>query len=202
MTREEKRISDAAYKKAHKAKILSKAKAYYKANQERILAYGLKYREANKEKVAQYMKKYGEDHRQEAHARKKKWEEANLEKVRARKTEWRKSNEEKMKACRNAYTKAHPEKVKANGSNQAARRRGAEGRHTAEEIRRLLARQKCLCAVCKKSIETGYHKDHIIPLSRGGPNYIRNIQLLCPTCNCKKGSKHPITFMQEMGYLL
>ena len=112
------------------------------------------------------------------------------------------ANKERLGAKNAAWHKANPEKSRAFVANRRARIKGAEGRHAAEEVKKLLARQKYRCAACKKSVEDGYHEDHIIPLLRGGSNCIRNIQLLCPTCNCKKGSKHPIKFMQEMGYLL
>jgi 5-methylcytosine-specific restriction endonuclease McrA len=41
-----------------------------------------------------------------------------------------------------------------------------------------------------------------MPLARGGTNHRRNIQILCPSCNLRKGWKHPIDFAQEMGRLL
>jgi len=31
--------------------------------------------------------------------------------------------------------------------------------------------------------------DHDVPLSRGGGNQVENIQLLCKTCNLRKGNK-------------
>ena len=40
-----------------------------------------------------------------------------------------------------------------------------------------------------------FHIDHIHPTSKGGPNTDENLQLLCPTCNGKKGNR-------TMAYLL
>lgn len=39
--------------------------------------------------------------------------------------------------------------------------------------------------------KNNYHVDHIMPLVLGGSNWPDNLQLLCPRCNMKKGSKHP-----------
>ena len=161
-----------------------------------------KWRNANPEKVCADYAKYRKANLEKVHAASTAWKKAHPEKVRAAGAKWGKAHPEKVRTKTMAWRKANPEKVTAWNSNRRAKKRNAEGQHTAEEVRRLLSRQKFRCAVCKKSIEDGYHKDHIIPLSQGGSNYIRNIQLLCPTCNMKKGSKNPIKFMQEMGYLL
>jgi len=65
-------------------------------------------------------------------------------------------------------------------------------RHTFERacygyLRDLIERDGYKCAHCGK--EHGLTIDHIIPLSRGGTNDLDNFQLLCPSCNAKKGSK-------------
>jgi 5-methylcytosine-specific restriction endonuclease McrA len=72
---------------------------------------------------------------------------------------------------------------------------------TGEELKSLFARQRGKCVVCKRSIKKEFHIDHIVPVSRGGDNYIQNIQLLCPSCNLSKHSKDSVCFMQSRGFL-
>lgn len=44
------------------------------------------------------------------------------------------------------------------------------------------------CERCGVELPPGWHADHVVPYSRGGPTDMANGQALCPICNCKKGS--------------
>jgi 5-methylcytosine-specific restriction endonuclease McrA len=87
--------------------------------------------------------------------------------------------------------------------NRESRKRGIEGSFSVSEEKALYLKQGGKCAVCRVRVGVkSYHRDHIVPLSRGGSNFISNIQILCPGCNMEKGAKNPIEFMQSRGYLL
>lgn len=52
-------------------------------------------------------------------------------------------------------------------------------------------RQLWRCVYCSADITGKYHMDHVMPLALGGKHEPANIQLLCPTCNVRKSSRHP-----------
>ena len=71
-----------------------------------------------------------------------------------------------------------------------ARLKGAEGKFTLEEWSQLKCEHDYRCVHCGKSEqEVKLTKDHIIPLTKGGSNYIDNIQPLCQSCNSRKGNR-------------
>jgi 5-methylcytosine-specific restriction endonuclease McrA len=93
-------------------------------------------------------------------------------------------------------------KVSLSSQRRRARKRNALGSYTREQLRALLDRQKKRCANCRCLIGNKYHADHIEALSRGGSNDIYNIQLLCPSCNSRKGTKDSTVWAQQQGRLL
>jgi hypothetical protein len=67
---------------------------------------------------------------------------------------------------------------------------GAEGSHTFGEWETLKKQcgNKCLmCGEIEPNIKLT--EDHIVPLSKGGTDYIENIQPLCLACNTRKHTK-------------
>lgn len=89
---------------------------------------------------------------------------------------------------------------RVNGANRRARVRNNGGKHTKDDIIRLMIEQEGKCAFCGLPFgDDGYHVDHFIPISRGGSNNPSNLKLLHPTCNLKKGAHDPIEFGFTIG---
>ena len=68
--------------------------------------------------------------------------------------------------------------------NLRARRLGIDGTFTVKEWRALCEQHNYRCVSCGRQALLG--PDHIIPLSKGGTNWINNIQPMCFMCNLKK----------------
>lgn len=84
------------------------------------------------------------------------------------------------------WKRKNPERMAHLKSRRYARERNAEGSHTLNEWVELKDAFNNRCANCR--LKTKLTKDHIIPLSKGGTDYIKNIQPLCRSCNSKKWS--------------
>lgn len=66
----------------------------------------------------------------------------------------------------------------------------ADGTHTAIEWQELKSKYNHICPACgKREPEIKISEDHIIPLTKGGTNFISNIQPICRNCNSKKHTR-------------
>lgn len=130
------------------------------------------------------------------HEASKRWRVHHLsEVIKYRYSRW----DKELESCRR-WRKGNPEKVRAIARNRRARKRAAEGTHTAADVEAQLKRQKGHCYYCGVKLDK-YHVDHVIPLSRGGSNSPDNLVIACPSCNLSKSDKMPHEW-GESGRLL
>lgn len=109
-------------------------------------------------------------------------------------------------ARRTAGAPLGSEKFRAQAAADNARRRAAQiavgGSFTPAQITDLFHKQRGWCACCKvKRLGDDFHRDHKIPLTRGGSNDILNIELLCAKCNLEKQDMDPIDWANKRGLL-
>lgn len=175
------------YRHKHRENERASAKAYYWTNRETVRA-----------KRNAYDKAYPEKKK----ARFKGWYDRNRDAWLEYKANDRQANPEVYATRWAKWARANPEAVLANGRRRRARKQGAEGHHTVAEIKLLLKRQRYTCAYCPTSLKSGYHVDHIMSLSKGGTNWISNIQLTCKGCNLMKADKDPLIWARRTGRLL
>jgi hypothetical protein len=193
-------VRTAAWRAAHPGRAKAHQERWRKENREKIKAQHKAWRERNREKVrAKYHASKASD---EAQNRRADYRRKNKLAIMRRHKIWRDRNPDKTAAHRKAWRKANPERTRALSNNRRAIKRGADGHYTVADIRRILKLQRHRCAYCPRSLRSGYHVDHIIALAKGGTNWPRNIQCLCPSCNVQKHTKDPIIFAREHGRLL
>lgn len=121
-------------------------------------------------------------------ARQKEWRQENKRYVVRKRHEDYLKTRTQHAVSNKAWRLANPEASLAILRNRKARKRQAQGRHTASDIRKLHKDQRGKC-LCGGALGTVYHVDHKTLLSRGGSNWPSNLQLLCGPCNLSKGAK-------------
>jgi hypothetical protein len=155
-----------------------------------------KRREANPEKELARVRKWQQSNPERDVKNKRNWREANPEKAAQLNREWCKANPEKKRESSRKWRATNPDKANANTHNRRAKVKGNGGKLSKDIVQLLLIQQSGKCACCGADLsQTGYHLDHIMPLALGGLNSDENVQLLTPTCNLRKGAKHPDKWM-------
>lgn len=165
------------------------------------LAYKARYRKENREKIAEYSRR--------------KWRVC--KKTREKSREYSRRNAEKRNEYSRWYYKENKERILKRSARWRKRNQGyfihknrerrarllnSKGGHTKKDVKNLLKSQRFKCINCRSCLRSGYHVDHMYPLSKGGSNDVTNIQILCPTCNLRKSARDPIEWAQDNGRLL
>ena len=149
--------------------------------------YARKWRETNPEKAAEVLARFRTKHKARILREARIRYFLDIERQRNRVADWRARN---------------PDAVRAHAMARWARKKGSFGSYDHRDIADLKRLQNNKCAWCRKSLRHGFHVDHILPLSKGGHNTRKNLQLLCPFDNMSKHNKNPIDWAQQNGRLL
>jgi len=147
-------------------RLLAQQAKKYKENPEKKKEVSREWRKNNIEKIKAYQKQYRLDHKKE----------------RAEYDEKRSPEENSKRACQ--WAKDHPVEMRLRNAARRAKTKGVK--INKEEICNWDTR---ICGICSDIIEDKFHIDHIVPLSKGGPHEVSNLQLAHQQCNNKKYNK-------------
>lgn len=197
------RLKKIEYRKNHPEKAKESLRKSRIKHIDRRRAENKEWRERNSDYVRESKKRYVQENREKVSASRRRYYLENKERLLQQSKDHRERNKEKYFEMNKRWRENNRDRVRLLNRNRKRKIRKAEGSHSICDIRRLKKLQRMTCAACYVKFKGDeYHVDHIYPLSRGGTNCKKNLQLLCPSCNMSKGAKMPEDFYQERGFLL
>lgn len=155
-----------------------------KCNSEKVL----KWQKNNPEKVGIKSKKWATAHKEQRYVAGVKWRNSNYEKMKQLIKAWADSHREKRRASVKKWQDSHPEQRALNQRNREIKKLNVGGTITIKDLAWLKDKYGDRCLCCGAS-GVKLTLDHVVPISKGGENSINNAQLLCGSCNSKKGTK-------------
>lgn len=167
------------YYLANQERVQKRVMTHYNSNHEEILERRgeLRKRPEAKAKKAQQDKAYYINNKEQISERYKAWAKVNRENLRRYWKEWYHNDLEKNRMYGRWSTQARRNKVRKNGNNTLTLRQVEE-----------LFEKHPYCEYCKK-YKVKLVIEHVIPISRGGQNYIDNVTIACEACNLSKSNK-------------
>ncbi len=184
------------YYQDNKQVINEKNRQYYYNNKEKCLNDVKTYRENNKDKISARVKKYRERNKQIISQYQKQWYENNKERVLQKVNRYREENDEIIKLKKKQFIQANPGYNNNRAQRYRAKKMQLVATLTDKQWKCILITFKHECAYCGKSEseqrkECGepLHREHFIPVSRGGEYTHDNIIPACKSCNSSKRDK-------------
>lgn len=132
-------------------------------------------------------------------ADKKAYYQRHQTRLQKRQRRYNRLNAEKRAAYHKLVMTTDPERFRARWRKATAKRRSAPGKHTAEDVKRLLQVQEGRCFWCGCDVGSRYHVDHVQPLSKGGSNGPENLVIACPDCNQRKSDLPPSEWIKRIN---
>ena len=143
-----------------------------------------------RKKNPKYSREWEKKHRKERNEKQEIFRKSNPEKISEIGKRYYRKNTKKLNEKCSKWRQDNKEKTRAYCRRREAMKRGADGSHTLKEWEELKALHNYTCLICgKKEPEIKLTEDHIIPISKDGSDYIKNIQPLCQKCNSIKRDK-------------
>jgi 5-methylcytosine-specific restriction endonuclease McrA len=118
-----------------------------------------------------------------------RWHRQNHAKHTEMNRRWRAANRERERELIRRWGREHPELLRAYRYQRRARKLGAAGSATAEQIQARIDFYGGLCWMCREPYD---ELDHVKPLSRGGSNWPANLRPACLRCNRTKCDTWPL----------
>ena len=204
------------YGAEYRRKNPDKSKQYYRDNIEYFRkwreGHSKEYYERNKDKIIAYQKQYREEHPElcaERHAR-YYWE--HVDEILLKAKQYRQEHLDELREKGRLYVATHKEQRKRwlqSESGKLSCRRSAykrrvllecRGDFTAEEVIVALEFFDYKCAYTGEQLVESYHLDHIIPVVKGGCNYIWNIVPSNPEPNLSKHTADMEEWFRKQPY--
>lgn len=144
---------------------------------------------------------FDDEHRESTAEKNKAWRVENEDVLKIKRLAYIAENPDLIREQRRRYQENNKESRRILYANNKAKRRGAEGKFTKDDIARIFSEQDGACYWCGCSLADGYHVDHFIPVAKGGTNWPDNLVLACPVCNTSRGAKSAEEFREYLAFI-
>lgn len=190
------------YRDQNKDKISQQHRKYYAKNKEQFRLYRIK----NKERIQQHMKEYRIKNKEYLQQYNKEYRIKNKEVCQIRDKNNRLKNIEYYKLYNKKYFQSYYQLKKEQYIKRANDRRSFlknSGSYTAKQFKEMLNFFNYECAYSGEKISndlSNMHREHVIPVSKGGVNFIWNIVPSVPRVNLSKNNKDMEAWYRQQTY--